>query len=225
MSMTNGNAPLWPRRRLLASAAGLGALAALGLPARAATPPRPAQLSPQDQDELKRVQEYLNGIKTLQSRFQQFAQDGGVSSGTIYLQRPGKMRIVYDDPVPILIVCTADTVYYYDKRLDQLSQIGVKDTPAWFLLRPEIKLTGDVTFTAMQRAPGALRIAMTETKQADLGSLTLVLSDKPLELRQWTVVDAQQKPITVTLDDPHYGVQLSPLLFQWTDQRTAPRPR
>ncbi|HWG78667.1 MAG TPA: outer membrane lipoprotein carrier protein LolA [Stellaceae bacterium] len=223
--MTNGNAPLWPRRRLLASAAGLGALAALGLPARAATPPRPAQLSPQDQDELKRVQEYLNGIKTLQSRFQQFAQDGGVSSGTIYLQRPGKMRIVYDDPVPILIVCTADTVYYYDKRLDQLSQIGVKDTPAWFLLRPEIKLTGDVTVTAMQRAPGALRIAMTETKQADLGSLTLVLSDKPLELRQWTVVDAQQKPITVTLDDPHYGVQLSPLLFQWTDQRTAPRPR
>lgn len=225
MLMTNNDAFLWPRRRLLASAAGLGALAALGVPALAATPPRPAQLSPQDQADLKRVQEYLNGIKTLQSRFQQYTQDGGVSSGTIYLQRPGKMRIVYDDPVPILIVATADTVYYYDKRLEQLSQIGIKDTPAWFLLRPEIKLTGDVTVTGLQRSPGVLRIAMTETKQADLGSLTLVLSDKPLELKQWTVVDAQQRPITVTLEDPRYGVQLSPLLFQWTDQRTAPRPR
>lgn len=223
--MTSNDAPLWPRRRLLASAAGLLALSTLGLSARAATPPRAAQLSPQDQDELKRVQEYLNGIKTLQSRFQQFTQDGGVSSGTIYLQRPGKMRIVYDDPVPVLIVCTADTVYYYDKRLEQLSQIGIKDTPAWFLLRPEIKLTGDVTVTGMQRSPGVLRIAMTETRQSDLGNLTVVLSDKPLELKQWTVVDAQQKPITVTLEDPHYGVQLSPLLFQWTDQRTAPRPR
>lgn len=222
--MTNHH-HLWPRRRLLASAAGLGALAALGAPARAAAPPRPAQLSPQDQADLKRVQEYLNSIKTLQSRFQQYTQDGGVSSGTIYLQRPGKMRIVYDDPVPILIVATADTVYYYDKRLEQLSQIGIKDTPAWFLLRPEIKLTGDVTVTGLQRSPGVLRIAMTETKQADLGSLTLVLSDKPLELKQWTVVDAQQRPITVTLEDPRYGVQLSPLLFQWTDQRTAPRPR
>ena len=223
--MTSNDAPLWPRRRLLASAARLLALSTLGLSARAATPPRAAQLSPQDQDELKRVQEYLNGIKTLQSRFQQFTQDGGVSSGTIYLQRPGKMRIVYDDPVPVLIVCTADTVYYYDKRLEQLSQIGIKDTPAWFLLRPEIKLTGDVTVTGMQRSPGVLRIAMTETRQSDLGNLTVVLSDKPLELKQWTVVDAQQKPITVTLEDPHYGVQLSPLLFQWTDQRTAPRPR
>jgi len=225
MSMTNDDPLRWPRRRLLASAAGLGVLAALRFPARAATPPRAAQLSPQDLDELKRVQEYLNSIKTLQSRFQQFSQDGGVSSGTLYLQRPGKMRIVYDDPVPILIVATADTVYYYDKRLDQLSQIGIKDTPAWFLLRPEIKLSGDVTVTGLQRSPGVLRIAMAETKQADLGSLTVVLSDKPLELKQWTVVDAQQKPITVTLDDPHYGVQLSPILFQWNDPRTAPRPR
>lgn len=226
MLMTNHRLLLlWPRRQVLASAVGLVALTALGLPARAAAPPRPAQLSPQDQADLKRVQEYLNSIKTLQSRFQQYTQDGGVSSGTIYLQRPGKMRIVYDEPVPILIVATADTVYYYDKRLEQLSQIGIKDTPAWFLLRPEIKLTGDVTVTGLQRSPGVLRIAMSETKQADLGSLTLVLSDKPLELKQWTVVDAQQRPITVTLEDPRYGVQLSPLLFQWTDQRTAPRPR
>ncbi len=222
--MIKDDNPLLPRRRLLLSAAGLAALAALGLPARAAAP-RAAALSPRDQDDLKRVQAYLDGIKTLQSRFQQFSQDGGLASGTIYLQRPGKMRIVYDDPVPVLIVCTADTVYYWDKKLDQLSQIGVRDTPAWFLLRPDIRLTGDVTVTGLQRSPGVLRIAMTETKQPDLGSLTLVLSEQPLELRQWTVVDAQQKPITVTLEDPHYGVQLSPMLFVWNDQRTAPRPR
>jgi len=222
--MTNDDSLLCPRRRLLAAAAGFAALTALGLPAHAA-PPRAAPLTPQDQDDLTRVQEYLNGIKTLQSRFQQFAQDGSVAAGTIYLQRPGKMRIVYDEPVPVLIVCTNDTVYYYDKKLEQLSQIGIKDTPAWFLLRPEIKLSGDVTVTTLQRAPGALRIAMTETEQSDLGSLMLVLSDRPLELRQWTVTDAQKKPITVTLEEPHYGVQLSPLLFVWTDQRTAPRPR
>jgi outer membrane lipoprotein-sorting protein len=223
MSMTNSDL-LWPRRHLLASAAGLVVLTALGLPARAAAP-RPAPLSPQDQEELKRVEQYLNGIRTLQSRFQQFTQDGGVAQGTIYLQRPGKMRIVYDDPVPVLIVATSDTVYYWDKKLDQVSQIGIKDTPAWFLLRPQIRLSGDVTVTGLQRAPGALRIAMTETKQPDLGSLTLVLSENPLELKQWTVIDAQQKPITVALEDPHYNVQLSPILFMWTDPRTAPRPR
>lgn len=207
------------RRRLLA---GFAALATFqSLPARAA-PARPAPLSPQQQQDVQQVQTYLNGIHTLQSRFQQFAQDGSVSSGTIYLQRPGKMRIVYDPPTPVMIVADGSDVYYWDSQLQQLQQIGVKDTPAWFLLRPEIKLSGDVTITGFRQEPGVLRIAMSETKHADQGSLTVVLSQRPLELRQWTVVDPQQKQITVTLDEPHYGVALNPDLFVWIHQTQGP---
>ena len=209
------------RRQFMATAAGcLGALASPRWPAQAA-PPREARLSPQDQAALVRVQTYLNDIKTLQSRFQQFTSDGGTASGTIYLQRPGRMRIVYDDPSPILIVADGREVYYWDKKLQELSQINVNETPAWFLLRPEIQLTGDVTVTGFEHAPGALRIAMTQTKNPDQGSLTLVISERPLELRQWTVTDAQQRPITVALQDPHYGAQLNPNLFIWTDQRST----
>jgi len=219
MVMTMMIRPL-SRRHAIAGAAGLAALALLRVPAHAA-PPRSVRLSPQDEAELARVQAYLNDIKTLQSRFQQFSGEGGTAAGTIYLQRPGKMRIVYDDPSPILIVADGREVYYWDKKLQELSQINVDETPAWFLLRPEIKLSGDVTITGFERAPGALRIAMTQTKNPDQGSLTLVMSERPLELRQWTVVDAQQRPITVALEDPHFGVQLNPNLFIWTEQRST----
>ena len=101
-----------------------------------------AQMSNQDRVDLSRIEAYLNSVRSLKAHFVQTAPDGQVSEGIALMQRPGKMRIVYDDPVPVLIVCTNDTVYYWDKKLDQLSQIGIKDTPAWFLLRPEIKLTG-----------------------------------------------------------------------------------
>jgi hypothetical protein len=67
-----------------------------------------------------------------------------------------------------------------------------------------------------------LRIAMAETKKADQGNLTLVMSERPLELRQWTVVDPQQRPITVTLEEPHYNVALNPNLFFWTRQGPGP---
>jgi outer membrane lipoprotein-sorting protein len=43
-----------------------------------------------------------------------------------------------------------------------------------------------------------------------------VLSERPLELKQWTVLDAQQKTVTVTLDNPHFGGHLDPQLFFWT---------
>jgi outer membrane lipoprotein-sorting protein len=191
--------------------------AARAFPALAA--PQAARLSAEDQSTLQHVQGYLDSIKTVQSAFQQFSGEGNVASGTIYLERPGKMRIVYDDPVPVLIVADGRSVYYWDKKLQELSQIRVEDTPAWFLLRPQIRLSGDVTVTRFERGQNALRISMTETKQPDLGSLVLVLSDRPLELRQWTVIDAQQKPITVALQDPHYGAALNPSLFLWTDQR------
>jgi outer membrane lipoprotein-sorting protein len=203
------------RRSLLASLAAATAFAVL--PARAAQAPA-ARLSSQDQTDVLQVQRYLNDIRTLQSRFQQFAQNGSVSSGTIYLQRPGKMRIVYDPPTPVLIVADGSDVFYWDKQLQQLQQIGVEDTPAWFLLRPEIKLTGDVTITGFRREPGVLRIAMAETAHPDRGNLTVVMSERPLELRQWTVIDPQQKQVTVMLEDPHYGVTLSPDLFVWIRQ-------
>jgi outer membrane lipoprotein-sorting protein len=219
MVMTMMTRPL-SRRHAIAGALSLAALLRFNLPLRAA-PARPVRLSPQDEAELARVQAYLNEIKTLQSRFQQFSGEGGTAAGTIYLQRPGKMRIVYDEPSPILIVADGREVYYWDKKLQELSQINVDETPAWFLLRPEIKLNGDVTVTSFEHAPGALRIAMTQTKNPDQGNLTLVMSERPLELRQWTVVDAQQRPITVALQDPHYGAQLNPNLFIWTEQRST----
>lgn len=209
--------PALPRRRLLAGLAA-AALTGLGPPARAAAPARPAALSAQDQADVKRAQDYLNSIRTLQSRFQQSAGDGGIATGTIWLQRPGKMRIAYDDPTPILIVADGSDIYYWDRQLQQLQNAGVEDTPAWFLLRPEIKLTGDVTVTGFRHDPGVLRIAMTETKHPDQGNLTVVMSERPLELRQWTVVDPQRKQVTVTLDDPHYGVTLDPTLFYWVRQ-------
>jgi outer membrane lipoprotein-sorting protein len=217
------NSTLLPRRRLLAGMAAAAALFGVGARARAEAAAKPAPLSAQDQADVKRVQDYLNGIHTLQSRFQQSAGDGGVASGTIYLQRPGKMRIVYDDPTPILIVADGSDIYYWDKQLQQLQNAGVDDTPAWFLLRPEIKLTGDVTVTGFRRDPGVLRIAMSQTKEPDRGNLTVVMSDRPLELRQWTVVDPQRKQVTVTLENPRYGVSLEPTLFYWVHQDGGPK--
>jgi outer membrane lipoprotein-sorting protein len=217
--------PLLPRRQLLAGLVAAAALAGSGARARAEASAKPAPLSPQDQADVKRVQDYLNAIHTLQSRFQQVAGDGGNATGTIYLQRPGKMRIVYDDPTPILIVADGSDVYYWDKQLQQLQNATVDDTPAWFLLRPEIKLTGDVTVTGFRRDPGVLRIAMTETTHPDQGNLTVVMSDRPLELRQWTVVDPQRKQVTVTLENPRYGVALEPTLFFWVHQDAGPKFR
>jgi len=201
----------------------LGALPMLGALSLA---PRLAQaaLTQADNADLQRVQDYLNNIHTLQSRFEQVSNDGGVATGTIYLSRPGKMRVVYDPPVPILLVATDGRIWYYDQKLDEVSFFDLKDTPAWFLLQDNVHFGGDITVNNLQRDAAVLRVTVAETKKPDLGRATLVLSDKPLELRKWVILDAQQKTTTVSLDDPHYGVPLNPNLFYWTDPRSPNRP-
>lgn len=200
------------RRQLLAA---LPLLAGVTLPARWAS----AALSPADTADLGRVQEYLNNIHTLQSRFEQISGEGGIATGTIYISRPGKMRVEYDPPVPILLVATEGRIWYYDKKLEEVSFFDLKDTPAWFLLQDNVRFGGDITVNNLERDSSVLRVTVSETKQPDLGKATLVLSDRPLELRKWQILDAQQKNVTVTLDDPHYGPPLNPNLFYWTDPR------
>jgi outer membrane lipoprotein-sorting protein len=202
---------LLTRRDIFAAISGLGALALAPRLARA--------VSPADSADLQRVQDYLNNIHTLQSRFEQISNDGGVATGTLYLSRPGKMRVEYDPPVPILLVATDNRIWYYDKKLEQVSFFDLKDTPAWFLLQDNVSFGGDISVTNLERDPGALRVTLHEAKNPSLGQATLVMSDKPLELKKWQIIDAQQKAVTVTLDDPHYGAPLNPSLFYWTDPR------
>ena len=85
---------------------------------------------------MHRIEAYLTGVKSLKARFQQFSQNGGLIYGNIYLRRPGRLRIEYDPPVPVLIVADGTWASFYDTELDQLNQAPLGSTPAWFLLRP-----------------------------------------------------------------------------------------
>ncbi|HXP75660.1 MAG TPA: outer membrane lipoprotein carrier protein LolA [Stellaceae bacterium] len=185
----------------------------------AAAPPKSAALNAQQKADVERVQAYLNGIRTLSSRFEQYSGEGGSAQGQLWLARPGRMRFEYDPPVPVLLVANSKNIFYYDKELEQVSELRVEDTPAGFLLRDQITLSGDVTLTRFEHKPGAIRLTMVQTAEPGQGSATLVLDDKPLQLRQWTIVDPQQKEVTVALTDPHYGAPVDEKLFYWTDPR------
>jgi len=195
-------------------------LAALaGRRAARAETPAATVLSETDLVDLRRVEDYLNDIESMQTRFQQYSANGGLAWGTIYLRRPGRLRVEYDPPVPVLLVADGLVVTYYDSELDQISQLPLGSTPAWFLLRDRVDLRDGVTVTAVERAPGALRIAMHQTDDPDEGSVSLIFSDNPLVLRQWTIVDGTGKEVRVGLDRTSIGIELSNNLF------ATPRPR
>jgi outer membrane lipoprotein-sorting protein len=177
--------------------------------------PVPAQLTQQDTLELQRIAAYLNNIRTMTARFQQTANNGGVSTGHLWVARPGRMRFEYDPPTPITLLADSASVYYWDKQLNQTSKYELRQTPAWFFLRDPISFGADVVVTRFEHLGGIVRVTVVESGQPDAGSLTLDLSENPLTLRQWTVIDQQGKRTVVSLSDLQNGMALEPKLFQY----------
>lgn len=165
----------------------------------AAATPQAAVLKPTDAGWIARVQDALNAIHTIKARFQQIAPDGTRSTGQAWLDRPGKMRFDYDKPSPLLLIANDGKVVYQDRELGQVTTLPLDRTPLGLLLRPDLRLSGDVTVTAFQHDHGLVQVTLVRTATPSEGSLTLIFNDSPLTLKSWVVKDAQGRETQIDL--------------------------
>ena len=207
-------------RRTFAAAAVSATLALAAAASPALSAPPSVALSPQDQAIVAHVEEYLNGVRTLQSKFVQISPNGHQTTGTFYLSRPGRMRLEYDPPVKDFVVADGAFIFYWDGEMRQQSSAPIGSTLADFILRKNIRLNGDVTITGVFQAPGVVEVSLTETKDPGKGTLTLIFEDRPFQLRKWRVLDAQGLTTEVALLNPRNGVQFDdPNLFYFIEPK------
>ena len=139
------------------------------------------QPTPQDKADLGRIETYLDSLRTLKAHFLQVAPNGALSQGTVWLDRPGRMRFQYDPPSPLLLVAGHGLVVFNDRSLNQTSNIPIGKTPLGILLADHVRLQGDVTVTGMQHLPGQIQVSLVRTASPGDGTLTLIFADNPLD--------------------------------------------
>lgn len=187
----------------------LTALLALASPAFAAEDQpavQPAKLSAAEQADVYRIELYLNDLHSISADFIQVDDRGGMMRGSLAIQRPGKMRAVYDPPNKDFIVADGGAVHIWNNDLKSQTNVDENSSLANFILRDPIKLTGDVTVTKFTRRPATIELTLVQTNDPAAGNLTLVFEDHPLLLKQWRVVDAQARTTGVSLENERTGV-------------------
>jgi outer membrane lipoprotein-sorting protein len=225
--ITSASAKSW-RAAVFSRRAALGALAAVALltlptladPVAAAT--RPLS-DPEAIGEINRIEDYLNGIRTMQSRFIQINPDGSAWNGNLYVRRPGRFRFEYDPPIPHLLIANNNWFFHVDRALQETNVIPLIKTPAQFLVQENMSLKKDFKITKFEQMPGMVQIVMVTRDNPEVGEVTLTFSDKPLELRKWTVRDPQENITQITLQNTRYGVNLNPDLFKYVEQPYTPK--
>lgn len=184
-----------------------------------------ASLTEEDRAELRRVEKYFNALQSIKARFVQITDSGKYSEGKLYFRRPDKIRFEYEPPVPVLVVVSDGWVNYFDSELKQTTKVPLSETPLSFLTRPQVAFSGDVTVTDVERKPGVFRIEVAETSAPDTGRIVLTFSREPLELRKWTIVDAQGTTVNVALFNAEHNSSLDDALFQFRDPNFGKRNR
>ncbi len=174
-------------------------------------------LNPQQQVLMEKIKTYLNGMKTLQGGFAQISSTGEYADGKVYMQRPGKMRLIYNPPAQTEMIVRNDTIIYHDKEFKQVTYYPLAATPLAVLLKDQISFEQDVDIVDLSKGRGVIELTMVDKEDPGMGSVTLVFSDAPLALRKWAVVDAQGVMTQISLLNPVSGQKVDPKYFEFID--------
>lgn len=162
----------------------------------------------------QKYENYLNSMHTLSGNFTQSNSQGQTSTGTIQISRPGKMRLTYNPPSSLLIVADGKWLITYDRQADDVNYVSLENTPAAFILRPQVRFSGDVAITSIvPKEDNTTEISLIRRKEPEAGYITLVFEDDPISLKEWSVVDAQGITTRVVLSNVQTNIPLPPELF------------
>lgn len=197
------------------------AAAFLAFTAPAVMAPAPAdaayRITAQDKADIARIEAYLNRIETIKSDFVQLASGGRFAQGVLYIERPNRLRLDYRNPATMQIYANGIWLIHVDTELEAVTHVPIGSTPAGFLVSEKIRLSGDVTVDRVGRGEKTISIELVQTSDPEAGRFVLTFADKPLQLRQWTVIDAQGVQTNVQLVSPDFNVPVPREVFVFDD--------
>jgi outer membrane lipoprotein-sorting protein len=167
-----------------------------------------------DKIPLKSLSAYLNGISTAESDFSQINADGSISTGRIFIKRPGRVRFEYAPPDQSLVLASGGQVAIFDSKSNQPpEQYPLKRTPLNLILAENVDL-GRAKMVMDYRADGtSTRVVAQDPENPEYGTIELVFTDNPVALRQWVITDDLGQQTTVILGDLQLGGSFQPSLF------------
>ncbi len=169
--------------------------------------------------DLAAIEAYLDGLRRFQARFLQIGPEGEESLGTLYVKRPGRLRIDYDPPSKVRLIATDWRLIFYDGSIKQVNTIPLSQTPLAFLLEEQIRFAEEIEVAAVERWSGELWVTVMRRDAPEAGRVTLRFRESPLNLSGWLVQDPQGRLTEVRILSLETDLRLPDELFRWRDPR------
>ena len=90
--------------------------------------------------DLELINNAMNSTIHIEGRFVQYAPDGSIMAGNLFINRPGKLRIEYDSPNSLLIISDGVSLIQKDENLGTTDRIPLSSAPIYYFLKKNINL-------------------------------------------------------------------------------------
>jgi outer membrane lipoprotein-sorting protein len=166
---------------------------------------------------LGKLSEYLNSLTTVEADFTQINADGTIATGKIFIKRPGRVRFEYAPPDRSLVIAGGQQVAIFDAKSNQPpEQYPLKRTPLNVILAANIDLGRAKMVVGHTEDGTSTRVRAQDPENPEYGSIELVFTPGPVELRQWIITDDLGDQTTVILGEMKKGGSLGASLFDIT---------
>ena len=162
---------------------------------------------------LNEISRYLNSLKTAQAEFTQVKGDGSISTGTVFIHRPNRVRFEYKGDKTLVLASAGQVAVFDGKSRSGPQQYPLSKTPLSLILAPNVNLGQARMVTGYAEKKNTTVVTAQDPQHPEYGNIQMVFSANPTQLRQWVVTDDAGTRTTVILGDMKTGVSFPPSKF------------
>lgn len=163
---------------------------------------------------LAELSRYLNALQTAEAEFTQVNSDGTISTGKLFIKRPGRARFEYAPPDKTLVMAGGSQVAIFDPKSNLgPEQYPLAKTPLNLILAANIDLARNKMVVGHSENGAKTSVTAQDPDHPEYGTIELIFTGAPTELRQWVITDNSGSKTTVILGDLKRDVPLGSRMF------------
>lgn len=183
----------------------------------------PAFAQEQNNRYIAQAENWLSNLNTAKADFRQIDYQGRELRGKFYINRPGRLRFEYEQPIEDHIIADGTFIYFHDGETNQANSAPIGATMADFILRDDVSMDGKIKVESVRERNGYVQIALSQADQPGTGQLILNFSKAPFTLKSWRIIDAQGLTTDIILSDFERVSRLDPRLFVYKPAQAQDR--
>lgn len=174
-----------------------------------------------NESDLTKISNFFNSFNSISAEFIQLSSNGDKKTGILKVEKPNKIRVEYLNPSGLLLISDGLKLAVINEKLDNISLYKKDELPIGLFLNNDFLIEKKNIINYSDK-DNIIEIELSYNNLKDQRSITFFFEKKPLQLKKWTIKEANGIETIMYLNNITFNEKLNKKEFTITDPRKIP---